>query len=1290
MKKKFLKVFIFLCIWGFMAPQTTALAKGKYKSKHKWHPPKPEYTVDIRSDKEEYQLGDEVKFTVQVKKRKRAIPVKTFDFEATFPKAGNIVELSKKNRETLEYQPILEEQLSAQTLTVYVYRKEHKKLILHLEKEIEQVERKKAKIEEFIAKNSKCKGRYEHWIKIYESIIRDIYEIIEKLNTPIAQASKTILVEVNADETPPSINISGVLDNEIYNVNVTPLITISDENDFTSEITLNGATYLSGTEIENEGDYVLAVTATDVNDNTASKSIHFYMDKTPPEIVIVSPEAGALVNDPDMTVEYTVDGEVKTKDFTLEEGVNTLTITEEDLVGNSASESLGVTLDTVPPEIIISSPEEGDLVNDPDMTVEYTSDGEAKNKDFILLEGANTLTISEEDLAGNSTSASVGVTLDTVPPEIIISSPEEGALVNDPAITVEYTSDGEVKTKDFILSEGANTLTIIEEDLAGNSAAESVDITLDTIPPEIIITSPEEGALFSDPDLTVEYTSDGEAKTKDFTLEEGTNTLTITEEDLAGNSSTESISVTLDTLPPEDIGVTIVEGSYTNDENVHLSLIAEGALEMMISEDVNFAGASWELYIDTKAMTLSLDDGIKTIYVKYRDEALNESTIVTDSIILDQTPPTVSITQPITGFSTRDETILITGTVSEPCQEAIVNGVTAVCNDEIFTVDSFALNLGNNNFIQAQAVDLAGNVGYSQTISVLQIQGKIVGRVFDAVNGIEIEGVVVTIFNDFDFGVSTLTNVNGEYEFINVSEGQYKIGVFEGDKYHQPQFYDGKANLSEAELFSYRGGGDMSFDFPLEQVNPTFSFKIGEITVSEAPGQGDGDGVIESNEGIKLVVELENLGDEDAFAVSTTLSTTSDLVDAVSYADVDYGDIAIGEIKDNEIEYFEFTINDLIYKKVVNCTLTISAFTYDNFEFVQTKNFVVELEAKKVDRDFDGDGKSDVLLRHASDGTMVVWLMDGVEQAGSGVVASPSLSWQLYGIKDFDADGKADILLRNMSAGTMVVWLMDGVTQVGSGTVASPPLSWQLEGIADFNGDNKADILLRNMSDGTIVVWIMDGVEQIGSGTVASPPLSWQLQGMKDFDGDGKTDILLRNMSDGTMVVWLMDGVEQVGSGVVASPSLSWDLQGMKDFDGDGKTDILLRNMSDGTMVVWLMDGVEQVGSGTVASPSLSWELQGMKDFDGDGKADILLRNMSDGTMVVWLMDGVTQVGSGVVASPSLGWQLEGIRDFNGDGKADILLRNMSDGTIVVWIMDGVEQIDSGVVASPSLSWDLQ
>ena len=145
-------------------------------------------------------------------------------------------------------------------------------------------------------------------------------------------------------------------------------------------------------------------------------------------------------------------------------------------------------------------------------------------------------------------------------------------------------------------------------------------------------------------------------------------------------------------------------------------------------------------------------------------------------------------------------------------------------------------------------------------------------------------------------------------------------------------------------------------------------------------------------------------------------------------------------------------------------------------------------EPDRTGKDFNGDGKGDVLLQNVKDGSCFVWEMDGLalKSGGAGFVGwAPGKDWQVKGTADFNGDGKSDILLQNANSGACYVWEMDGLAlrTGGTGYVGwTPGKEWQVASSGDFNGDEKGDILLQNVVDGACYVWEMDGLALKTSG----------------------------------------------------------------------------------------------------------------------------------------------------------------------------------------------------------------
>ncbi|HEU0284855.1 MAG TPA: FG-GAP-like repeat-containing protein [Sphingomicrobium sp.] len=287
--------------------------------------------------------------------------------------------------------------------------------------------------------------------------------------------------------------------------------------------------------------------------------------------------------------------------------------------------------------------------------------------------------------------------------------------------------------------------------------------------------------------------------------------------------------------------------------------------------------------------------------------------------------------------------------------------------------------------------------------------------------------------------------------------------------------------------------------------------------------------------------------------------------------------------------------------------------------------------------DFNGDGRSDVLWRH-DDGTITNWLGQAsggfADNSVNGSTTVPTI-WQIEGTGDFNGDGRVDILWRHAN-GTITNWLGQAngghVNNAVSGTTV--PTAWHIQGIGDFNGDGRDDILWRH-DDGTITNWLgqANGSFVNNPNAATSVPTQWHIIGTGDFNGDGRDDILWRHV-DGTITNWL----GQANGGFVNNPNAAtsvptqWHIEGIGDFNGDGRDDILWRH-DNGVITNWLGQangGITDNSVNASTSVLLSWQIDGIGDFNGDGRDDILWRN-ADGTLTNWL----GQTNGGLVNNPN-------------------------------------------------------
>ncbi len=111
--------------------------------------------------------------------------------------------------------------------------------------------------------------------------------------------------------------------------------------------------------------------------------------------------------------------------------------------------------------------------------------------------------------------------------------------------------------------------------------------------------------------------------------------------DAAGNvTSTLSRSITRDTVAPEFPSVDILDGDYSQDNNVNVSLFALGASDMVLALDGVIDTEAYAAYAPAANVNVVPDgSGMATVAVRFRDRAGNESGVVSDTILVDELEP---------------------------------------------------------------------------------------------------------------------------------------------------------------------------------------------------------------------------------------------------------------------------------------------------------------------------------------------------------------------------------------------------------------------------------------------------------------------------------------------------------------------------------------------------------------------------------------------------------------------------------------------------------------------------
>ncbi|MEA3559460.1 MAG: hypothetical protein U9R75_09435, partial [Candidatus Thermoplasmatota archaeon] len=289
-----------------------------------------------------------------------------------------------------------------------------------------------------------------------------------------------------------------------------------------------------------EGEHGLEFSFTDHYGNIITETIHFTVDISEPDVEILSPAQGSVISNDLVIFEWDVSdnfgidrimtridqGETSEKagngfSVLLSEGAHTLIMEVFDLAGNSEKDSLAFVISRNTSLNIISP-----IFDRPTSSTEFTVaweylvynlvisnieimiDNEApttlpldstSHTITIPQEGWHTISVRAKDIAGNTVSDSIEITIDRTSPSPAFIYPQDGVYLNSSSIGLEWSSiekygldhyelyiddqlrDNSLKQGRYNvqLEEGEHEIRVIAYDLAGNTGMRTIDVTID-------------------------------------------------------------------------------------------------------------------------------------------------------------------------------------------------------------------------------------------------------------------------------------------------------------------------------------------------------------------------------------------------------------------------------------------------------------------------------------------------------------------------------------------------------------------------------------------------------------------------------------------------------------------------------------------------------------------------------------------------------------------------------------------------------------------------------------------
>lgn len=238
----------------------------------------------------------------------------------------------------------------------------------------------------------------------------------------------------------------------------------------------------------------------------------------------------------------------------LADGTYSFSVTATDASGNTSAPvtANSVEVDTTPPALAVTSPADGEVTNDPTVSIGGTSEANAAISITVtdasgtatplsttanaqgdwtvdtsaLADGTYTLSVEASDALGNTTTPVTSTfTVDTMAPALAVTSPADGALTNNNVVSISGTCEagaaisitvtdasgavtvltttadaqGDWTVDTSALGDDTYTVSVTATDGANNTSAPSTStFTVDTTAPVIAISTPTTGQILTE------------------------------------------------------------------------------------------------------------------------------------------------------------------------------------------------------------------------------------------------------------------------------------------------------------------------------------------------------------------------------------------------------------------------------------------------------------------------------------------------------------------------------------------------------------------------------------------------------------------------------------------------------------------------------------------------------------------------------------------------------------------------------------------------------------------------
>jgi hypothetical protein len=648
-----------------------------------------------------------------------------------------------------------------------------------------------------------------------------------------------------------------------------------------------------------DGKYLMKVVVYDGAGNTGQAFTNFTMDATAPVITIASPAAGLYTKLNNLTASWTITGSpVKSwarltnvsgsysypwvdvtglssqwitnfsKKTVLAEGTWLFQVAAPDIAGNNGTAFSTFTVDQSAPTATIDVP--GAYINQANFTTSWTASGtgspvshyrvrvQAPNgsspgfsanftqssawitnfttNHAVLFEGAWTMDLFIEDMAGNSATVTKVFTVDLTKPLVVILFPVvdgEGVATKDVNVTWDgsdalagidhynvsmdgvWTVLGDVKFNMFLnLSEAPHTVEVVAYDQAGNTQSSIRTFIVDVTAPEVAITFPVMDQIFKVGNVNATWTmSDANLNRAEVSLDgaayvsvglnnwsnmsalvDGAHVLSVIVYDVANNSNEANVTFFVDKVSPVVVILNPVDGGYYNSTEIVAAWLGVDPTPSsgIAYYESQIDSEGWVFMGATTVRLLNLTEGAHTFSVRAHDNATNNFT-TSVSFVVDLTKPDVSILFPSEGMMFASADVFMNWTAAD---NTGIASYEVMIDDGVWMPLAMATNYtftglaDGTHVASVKAVDLAGNFNVTSVSFVTDVTSPYVvitspadGSMF-AVDSVFVNWTVVDnttglwywwawVDDDAPVNVTGLLNTT----FTGLAEGNHVIHV---------------------------------------------------------------------------------------------------------------------------------------------------------------------------------------------------------------------------------------------------------------------------------------------------------------------------------------------------------------------------------------------------------------------------------------------------------------------------------------------------------------------------------